>query len=135
MTSLAAIVQALEGAGLLLRAPDGLPGITGLTADTRKLESGALYCAVRGSVLDGHRFLGDAAAGGAAAALVEAARDDLALPQIVVRDGRRAAAVAAETWFDRPAERLTLVAVTGTNGKTTTVTLGRHVLSALEPFG
>jgi UDP-N-acetylmuramoyl-L-alanyl-D-glutamate--2,6-diaminopimelate ligase len=135
MTSLAAIVQALEGAGLLLRAPDGLPGITGLTADTRRLEPGALFCAVRGSVLDGHRFLGDAAAGGAVAALVEASRDDLALPQIVVRDGRRAAAVAAETWFDRPAERLTLVGVTGTNGKTTTVTLGRHVLSALEPFG
>ena len=59
----------------------------------------------------------------------------MALPQIVVRDGRRAAAVAAETWFGRPAARLKLVGVTGTNGKTTSVTLSRHVLSALWPMG
>ncbi len=59
----------------------------------------------------------------------------MALPQIVVRDGRRAAAVAAETWFERPAARLKLVGVTGTNGKTTSVTLSRHVLSALWPMG
>jgi len=59
----------------------------------------------------------------------------VALPQIVVRDGRRAAAVAAETWFERPAARLKLVGVTGTNGKTTSVTLSRHVLSALWPMG
>jgi UDP-N-acetylmuramoyl-L-alanyl-D-glutamate--2,6-diaminopimelate ligase len=89
---------------------------------------------VRGTASDGHQFVAAAAAGGAAAALVEAPQD-AALPQIVVRDGRRAAMVAAETWFERPADRLTLVGVTGTNGKTTTVTLGRHVLSALEPFG
>src|SRR3989449_2592793 len=47
----------------------------------------------------------------------------------------RAAAVAAEAWYDRPAAKLDLVGVTGTNGKTTSVTLLRHVLSALEPTG
>src|SRR5256886_11866767 len=52
-----------------------------------------------------------------------------------VRDGRRAAAVAAEAWYDRPAAKLDLVGVTGTNGKTTSVTLLRHVLTALEPTG
>src|SRR5439155_926671 len=57
------------------------------------------------------------------------------VPQILVRDGRRAAAVAAEAWYDRPAAKLDLVGVTGTNGKTTSVTLLRHVLSALEPTG
>jgi UDP-N-acetylmuramoyl-L-alanyl-D-glutamate--2,6-diaminopimelate ligase len=134
VTSLAEIVRALDSAGLLVRGLDGIPTITGLTADTRRLAPGALYCAVRGTASDGHQFVAAAAAGGAAAALVEAPQD-AALPQIVVRDGRRAAMVAAETWFERPADRLTLVGVTGTNGKTTTVTLGRHVLSALEPFG
>ena len=134
MTSLGTIVRALDGAGLLVRAPDALPDITGLTADTRHLDPGALYCAVRGTATDGHGFVGDAGARGAAAALVEATQE-VALPQIVVRDGRRAAVVAAETWYEHPADRLTLVGVTGTNGKTTTVTLGRHVLSALEPFG
>ena len=134
MTSLTAIADALRRAGLLVRAPDSLPAITGLTADTRKLARGMLYCAVKGSVSDGHRFLAQAAERGAAAALVETAQP-LALPQLVVSDGRRAAAVAAEAWFERPAARLVLVGVTGTNGKSTTVTLTRHVLSALRPMG
>jgi UDP-N-acetylmuramoyl-L-alanyl-D-glutamate--2,6-diaminopimelate ligase len=93
-----------------------------------------LYCAVRGSAADGHAFVAAAATAGAAAALVEAAQQ-VNVPQIEVRDGRRAAAVAAEAWYDRPAARLELYAVTGTNGKTTSVTLARHVLSALAPTG
>ena len=130
-----AIVDALERAGLMVeRPPPDLPVITGLTADGRRLSPGMLFCAIRGSVLDGHRFVVDAAARGAAAALVEE-RLDIALPQIVVRDGRRAAALAAETWYGRPASRLELIGVTGTNGKTTSVTLARHVLGALWPMG
>jgi len=89
---------------------------------------------VRGSLQDGHGFLPAAAQGGAAAALVETPLP-IALPQIVVRDGRRAAAVAAETWYGKPATQLDLIGVTGTNGKSTTVTLARHVLSAVEPMG
>src|SRR5437660_10456041 len=57
------------------------------------------------------------------------------MPQILVRDGRRAAAVAAEAWYDRPAAKLDLVGVTGSNGKRTSVTLRRHVPSALQPTG
>jgi UDP-N-acetylmuramoyl-L-alanyl-D-glutamate--2,6-diaminopimelate ligase len=96
-----------------------------------------LYCAVRGAAADGHAFVAEAAARGAAAALVEAPQA-VAIPQIVVRDGRRAAALAAETWYGRPAEQLRLVGVTGTNGKTTSVTLARHVLggpSGIGPMG
>jgi len=93
-----------------------------------------LYCAVHGSVRDGHEFVAAAREQGAAAALVER-EQAVDVPQILVRDGRRAAAVAAEAWYDRPAAKLDLVAVTGTNGKTTSVTLLRHVLSALEPTG
>src|SRR2546427_2961252 len=110
------------------------PEITGLTADSRKVERGMLYCAVHGSARDGHEFVAAARERGAAAALVER-EEGVEMPQILVRDGRRAAAVAAETWYDRPAAKLDLVGVTGTNGKTTSVTLLRHVLSALEPTG
>jgi UDP-N-acetylmuramoyl-L-alanyl-D-glutamate--2,6-diaminopimelate ligase len=134
VSGLPAIVEALRHAGLLVRAPELLPAITGLTADTRKLAPGMLYCAVRGAVQDGHRFVPQAAAAGAVAALVEEAQA-APFPQILVRDGRRAAAVAAETWYGRPAAKLELIGVTGTNGKTTTVTLARHVLSALWPTG
>lgn len=134
MSGLPEIVAALEHAGLLARAPGKLPPITGLTADTRRIAKGNLYCAVRGAVQDGHAYLAQAAQRGAAAALVESP-DGVALPQIVVTDGRRAAAVAAEAWYGRPADRLQLVGVTGTNGKTTSVTLARHVLSARWPMG
>jgi UDP-N-acetylmuramoyl-L-alanyl-D-glutamate--2,6-diaminopimelate ligase len=136
MSRLPEIVTALERAHQLVQAPELRiwPEITGLTADSRKVEPGMVYCAVRGSVQDGHAFVGAARERGAAAALVE--REERAdLPQVLVRDGRRAAAVAAETWYRKPAAKLDLVGVTGTNGKTTSVTLARHVLAALEPMG
>ena len=137
--SLQIVVDALARAGLVIEGPPGgngrgLPEITGLTADARRLERGMLYCAVRGAVLDGHRFVPDAVARGAAAALVEV-RQPVNIPQVVVRNGRRAAAVAAETWYGRPAAKLQLIGVTGTNGKTTSVILARHALSALWPMG
>jgi len=129
-------VDALRRAQLLVAAPPptALPEITGLTADTRHLTPGTLFCAVRGVVQDGHAFVASAAKRGAAAALVEE-RQAASIPQIVVRDGRRAAAVAADTWYGRPAARLKLIGVTGTNGKTTSVTLARHVLGGLWPMG
>jgi UDP-N-acetylmuramoyl-L-alanyl-D-glutamate--2,6-diaminopimelate ligase len=134
--SLRKIVGALARAGLLSESADGspMPQITGLTADARRLQPGMLYCAVHGAVQDGHKFVADAAARGAAAALVES-RQPVSIPQVLVRNGRRAAAVAAEAWYDRPAARLQLIGVTGTNGKTTSVILTRHVLGALWPMG
>ncbi|HEX4560828.1 MAG TPA: UDP-N-acetylmuramoyl-L-alanyl-D-glutamate--2,6-diaminopimelate ligase [Gemmatimonadales bacterium] len=134
MIELQTIVAALRERGLLVRAPSSLPPITGVTADTRKLEPGMLYCAVRGAIQDGHSYVSKAAEAGAAAALVETPQAG-SLPQVVVNDGRRAAAAAAEVWFGYPAKQLNLVGVTGTNGKTTSVTLGRHVLSLLWPSG
>src|SRR3989475_2821491 len=126
VSGLPEIVDALRRAGLLVRAPvDGaVPAIAGLTTDSRKVEPGMLYCAVRGSVQNGHRFVAAAAARGAVAALVEE-EQAVAVPQVLVQDGRRAAAVAAETWYGRPAARLDLVGVTGTSGKTTSVVLAR----------
>src|SRR6266496_2986246 len=102
--SLQEVIDALARAGILIDAPKpaagALPEITGLTADARRLTPGMLFCAVRGAVLDGHAFVGDAAARGAAAALVES-RQSVAIPQILVRNGRRAAAIAAEAWYRR----------------------------------
>jgi UDP-N-acetylmuramoyl-L-alanyl-D-glutamate--2,6-diaminopimelate ligase len=132
VTRLAEIVTALERARVLVRAPERLPDITGLSADTRRLTRGMLYCALRGSTADGHAYVADAARAGAAAALVET-RQASDLPQLEVRDGRRAAAIAAETWYNHPASQLELYGVTGTNGKTTSVALARHVLAAIRP--
>jgi UDP-N-acetylmuramoyl-L-alanyl-D-glutamate--2,6-diaminopimelate ligase len=126
--ALARVARALEGAGLLLETVGELPERAGdITDDSRVVTPGALFVAVRGSERDGHDFLGDAAARGAGAAVVED-RDRSALPRFVVSDGRRAAAVAAAAAFGNPAQELRAVGVTGTNGKTTTVGILRHLL-------
>ncbi|MHB1862707.1 MAG: UDP-N-acetylmuramoyl-L-alanyl-D-glutamate--2,6-diaminopimelate ligase [Gemmatimonadaceae bacterium] len=122
------IVGALRAAGLLLETRGTLPPtVTGMADDSRAVRAGGLFVAVRGSLRDGHDFLGAAAAAGAAAAIVEdAART--ALPAIVVREGRRATAVAAAAAYGWPARSLQVLGVTGTNGKTTTVNMLRHLL-------
>ena len=122
------VTQALARAGLLVRADATLPErAAGIADDSRAVTPGGLFIAVRGVVGDGHDYLSQAEAQGAAAAIVEQ-EGRTALPTIVVREGRRAAAVAAAAAFAEPARLLRLAAVTGTNGKTTTVGLLRHLL-------
>jgi UDP-N-acetylmuramoyl-L-alanyl-D-glutamate--2,6-diaminopimelate ligase len=124
---LTAIAGALRAAGLLVETRGVLPrSVADITEDSRTVVDGGLFLAVRGSVMDGHAFLGDAAMHGAAAAVVEDAGTDL--PVLIVNDSRRAAAVAASAAFGFPARMLRLVGVTGTNGKTTTVNILRHLL-------
>jgi UDP-N-acetylmuramoyl-L-alanyl-D-glutamate--2,6-diaminopimelate ligase len=128
--SLQHVADALAAAGLLVERRGALPdSARGISDDSRAVTPGSLFIAVRGSARDGHDFLGAAAERGAAAALVEDP-SRTALPALVVRDGRRAAAVAAATAYGEPAASLRLVAVTGTNGKTTTVGILRHLLDA-----
>ena len=103
--------------------------VTGVSDDSREVRAGDLYCAIRGYVHDGHRYLEDVAEAGAAAALVETPEPGVDLPQFKVADSRRAAAVAAQVVLGDPAVDLRLIGVTGTNGKTTTVHLARHILS------
>ena len=129
------ITGALERAGLLAGVRGALPAAFGAVADdSRAVTPGALFVAVRGSTRDGHDFLESAAAAGAGAVIVEDA-SRTTLPAIVVRNGRRAAALAAAAFWDEPARGMRLVAVTGTNGKTTTVAMLRHLLDAPEARG
>jgi len=126
------IERALASAGLLLQVEGELPAeVRGITDDSRAVQPGALFVAVRGSTADGHAYLSDAAAKGAVAALVERP-GSTTLPALVVREGRRAAAIAAAVAYGHPADGLTLVGVTGTNGKTTTVSMLRHLLDRAE---
>lgn len=108
---------------------------TGVTVDSRDVKPGFLFCAVPGTRTDGHEFLPEAAAAGAAAAVVERPREEVELPQLVVLDGRRAAAHLASLFHGDPGRKLRLVAVTGTNGKTTTAWIARHLLAGREPAG
>jgi UDP-N-acetylmuramoyl-L-alanyl-D-glutamate--2,6-diaminopimelate ligase len=122
------IARALDEAKLLVERRGALPpAVTGVTDDSRLVQPGALFIAVRGTVQNGHEYLGAAAAAGAVAAIVEDA-SRTSLPALVVRDGRRAAALAAAAAYGWPARDLQIVGVTGTNGKTTTVNMLRHLL-------
>ncbi len=111
--------QLLGGVEAELSAGAGDREIRGVTCDSRRVEPGSLFVAVRGERFDGHDFVTAAAAAGAAATLVEAAPPTPRIPFARVRDSRRAAGPVAAAFHDRPSERMRLVGVTGTNGKTT----------------
>ena len=107
----------------------------GVCVDSRGVEPGDLFVAVPGTHFDGHDFVSDAAAAGARAAAVERTVDDADLPQLVVSDSRTAVAHLAALFHGDPGDEMKLVGVTGTNGKTTTTWLTRHVLSGAMSTG
>ncbi len=126
------IVRALRDAGLLVGTRGNLPAsVTALTDDSRAVRAGSLFVAVRGTERDGHLYLPSAATAGATLAIVDDG-ERTSLPAIIVNDTRRAASVAAAAFHEFPARELRLVGVTGTNGKTTTVGMLRHLLDAPE---
>jgi UDP-N-acetylmuramoyl-L-alanyl-D-glutamate--2,6-diaminopimelate ligase len=122
--------EALTRAGVLREVRGAVPDeLTGIADDSRHMAPGGLFVAVRGTARDGHDFL-PALDRQAGAAIVEDA-SRTTLPAFVVSDARRAAPVAAAAAYGEPGSKLTLVGVTGTNGKTTTVGMLRHVLDNL----
>jgi len=128
------LLDELRRADLLVGAPAEGPAPGAVGMDSRTVRPGMLYVAVRGSQADGHRFVADAVRRGATAVVVETSQQS-GVPEIVVRDGRRAALVLGQAWFGHPGRRLTLVGVTGTNGKTTTTGLIRHLFNVGQGAG
>ncbi len=121
-----ALLDELRRADLLETAPPNAPDPSGIGLDSRTIEAGMLYVAMRGSQVDGHRFVADAVRRGAAAVLVETPQRS-GVGEIVVRDSHRSALILGSAWHGHPARALTLIGVTGTNGKTTTTGLIRHL--------
>jgi UDP-N-acetylmuramoyl-tripeptide--D-alanyl-D-alanine ligase len=110
----------------------GAPGVTvdSVSTDSRSIGAGALFVALRGVAFDGHRFVGDAAGRGAAAALVEDATSARG-PAVVVGD-TLAALQALAAWWRRRFE-VPLVALTGSAGKTTTKEIAAAILGEVGP--
>jgi UDP-N-acetylmuramoyl-L-alanyl-D-glutamate--2,6-diaminopimelate ligase len=104
--------------------------IGSLASDSRQVSPGALFVAVRGRTVDGHRFLREAVAKGAAAAVGESLDPGLGIPYFQVSDSRLALARLAAAWYGHPARRMVMIGVTGTDGKTTTANLIQHILLA-----
>ncbi len=95
--------------------------------DSRAVGQGDLFVAVEGYQSDGHRFIPMAAERGAAAVLCQK-KPETDVPYILTPNSRRALALASAAFFGYPAEQLVMIGVTGTNGKTTSTTLIKHML-------
>jgi UDP-N-acetylmuramoyl-L-alanyl-D-glutamate--2,6-diaminopimelate ligase len=134
MRSLAELHGVLARAGLLLVPAASDVALDAITTDSRSVRPGALYVAVRGSQADGHRFIADAVTRGAVAVVVEHPVG-ASVPEVVVSDGRLAAVALARHWYGDPTSQLTLIGITGTNGKSTTTGILRHLLNGAGTAG
>lgn len=123
------VLDALRRTGLLVGQVPGDLAPAGITADSRTATAGMLFLAIPGSERDGHDFIPDAVSRGAAGVLLERSVA-CGAPVLQVRDARRASAVVARAWYGDPSAGMVLVGVTGTNGKTTTAGITRHLLNA-----
>ena len=105
--------------------------ITGIYNDSRKVTEGSLFLCIKGAVSDGHTYAAQVAEKGAAAIVVQ---DPIEVPESVtviqVKDSRYAMAMIAAAWYDYPAEKLRVIGITGTKGKTTTTYMIRSILEA-----
>lgn len=112
--------------------------ITGIAYDSNGVESGSLFCCLQGEHFDGHDFADEAIRAGAVALLVSR-EIPAAIPQVRVRDIRRAMAWLSAAFYGYPSQKLHVIGVTGTNGKTTTAYLMAAILHqhgwATEVFG
>lgn len=107
--------------------------IKGITADSRKVEAGWVFVAVSGTQVDGHQFIEKAITSGAIAVVCEVLPDSLgeSISYARVENSAVALGVMASNFHDQPSMKLTMVGVTGTNGKTSTVTLLTQLFTQL----
>jgi len=121
--------QLLDGAEVL--SEQGNPDVTGVEYDSRRVKPGSLFVAMRGDSSDGNRFIDCALQAGAVAIVTDSTTENPreGAAWAVVPHGRRALARISQNFYKRPAERLAVTGITGTNGKSTTAFLVEAILT------
>jgi UDP-N-acetylmuramoyl-L-alanyl-D-glutamate--2,6-diaminopimelate ligase len=122
--------QLLYGAEIL--AHSGNPDVTGVEYDSRRVKPGFVFVAMHGESSDGNRFIDQAIKAGAVAVVTDSAAEPQreGVAWVVVPRGRRALARLSANFYKHPAERIALIGITGTNGKSTTAFLIESILAA-----
>ena len=126
------IVKLLQNIDILKISGDSGAEVKSICFDSRKAIKGSLFVAVGGNATDGHQYIAKAAESGASVIVYQDGEYDISgVTMVKVADSRKALAQIADNFYDHPSSKLNLVGITGTNGKTTTVTLLYRLFSSL----
>jgi UDP-N-acetylmuramoyl-L-alanyl-D-glutamate--2,6-diaminopimelate ligase len=122
--------QVLDGAEVLAQSGD--PGVSSVEYDSRRVKPGCVFVAMRGETSDGNQFIDQAIKAGAVAVVTDSAGEKPrpGVAWAVVPQGRRALARVSANFYGKPAERIAVTGITGTNGKSTTAFLMESILRA-----
>lgn len=130
--TVAQLMAALNGQVAIVEQRGALDRtVTSVTDDSRAVASGCLFVAVKGERVDGHRFVAQAAQAGAAAIVAQESVEVGSLPFVKVADSRKALGFIGSRFYGDPSARLSMIGVTGTNGKTTTTYLCKALLEGI----
>lgn len=110
--------------------PEANTPIKGIAYHTKNVKPGYVFVCIKGYKVDGHRFLHDAIEKGAIAAVVETPQSQIQIPQIIVKDSRKALALLGDKFYGSPSKKMQMIGITATNGKTTTSYMTNSIFKA-----